>query len=392
MLLQNPNPGTSRPAQLALLDASRGAAALWVVMAHACLAYIATGHEELLGNPLYALSVRGQIGVGFFFAISGYCILATIFNAMRRGGTIRQYLVARCRRIYPPYLVALGCVVVMHLAILFLMSRGLFAGARPPDSPLDHGPGYWLANLALVQLPAGSSCFLFVSWSLCFELAFYALAGGLWAVCSLGGRSAASPALLVTMLNLCSLISVAWIALSQKTCPFPLDRWYQFGLGIAMFVLVNRRALHLGRFLQAQSLLVILAVLVYASNLGGEHAKNLFHSDRTQLFCVLAFVAVITAVSRFDDVLSQNWIIKQLRKLGTISYSLYLIHMLPLPMLDALLRRAGLQGQLYIVAYAIQIIAAIICGSLFYRFVERRFVETRGRTIEAVPLQCPTIS
>lgn len=392
MLTQNPNSHASRPAQLALLDASRGAAALWVVMAHACLAYIATGHEDLLGNPLYALSVRGQIGVGFFFAISGYCILATIFNALLRGGTIRQYLVARCRRIYPPYLVALGSVVLMHLAILFLMSRGLFANARPPESPLDHDFGYWLANLALVQLPAGYSCFLFVSWSLCFEIAFYVLAGGLWAVCSMGGRRAASPALLVTMLNLCSLLSVVWVAVSKNTCPFPLDRWYQFGLGIAMFVLVNRQTLQLGRLLQAQSILVMLAVLAYAAGLSGEPAPNLYHSDRTQLFCVLGFVVLVAAVARFDRALSGNWIMRQLRKLGTISYSLYLIHMLPLPMLDALLRRAGLQDQLYLITYAVQIIVAVITGAIFHRLVEQRFIETRKRSIEAAPMQCQTIS
>jgi peptidoglycan/LPS O-acetylase OafA/YrhL len=381
-----------RPVQLALLDACRGGAALWVVMAHACLAYIALGHEELLSNPLYAFSVRGQIGVGFFFAISGYCILATIFNALIRGGTIRQYFVARCRRIYPPYLIALGCVVLTHLAILFLMSKGIFANALPPESPFDHGLGYWLANVTLVQLPAGSSCFLFVSWSLCYEIAFYMLAGVLWAVCACGGRRAASPVLLVTMLNLCSLLSVVWVVVSKNTCPFPLDRWYQFGLGIAMFVLVNRSELRLGKFLQAQSVLVILAVLVHALNLTSEPAPYLYHSERTQLFCVLGFVAVIIALARFDHLLAGHWLVVQLRKLGTISYSLYLIHMLPLPMIDALLRRAGLQGQLYLANYAVQIIAALIAGTIFHRLVERRFFETRKREDAVVPMQCqPTL-
>lgn len=381
-----------RPIQLALLDAFRGGAALWVVMTHACLAYIALGHEELLGNPLYAFSVRGQIGVGFFFAISGYCILATIFNALVRGGTIGQYLVARCRRIYPSYLIALGCVVLTHLAILFLMSKGIFANARPPESPLDHGLGFWLANLTLVQLPVGYTSFLFVSWSLCYEIAFYMLAGGLWAVCACGGRRTASTALLVTMLNLCSLLSVAWVAAAKNTCPFPLDRWYQFGLGIAMFVLVNRNELRLGIFLQAQSVMVILAVLAYALNLTGEHAPNLYHSDRTQLLCVLGFVAAIIALARFDRVLGGRWLVVQLRKLGAISYSLYLIHMLPMPMIDALLRRAGLQGQLYLANYAVQIVAALIAGTVFHRLVERRFFETRKRPAGAASMLCqPTL-
>ncbi|WP_395738643.1 acyltransferase family protein [Prosthecobacter sp.] len=384
-----PAPSTiAKPLQLSLLDACRGGAALWVVMAHACLAYIATGHEEMLSNPLYAFSVRGQIGVGFFFAISGYCILATIFNGMRRCSTLREYLVARCRRIYPPYLVALGCVVLTHLAILFMMSKGIMAGARPPESPLDHGISYWFANLTLVQLPAGYSCFLFVSWSLCYEIAFYAVAGILWALSSLGGRDGPRPALLVSLLNLCSLVSVAWVAVSKGTCPFPLNLWYQFGLGIALFVLVNRKEMHLARFLQAQAVVVILAVFVHALNLSPEPAANLYHSDRTQVFCVIGFVMLLTALARFDRALSGGWLMLRLRWLGTISYSLYLIHMLPMPVVDALLRRAGLQGSLYLITYAAQIIVAVIAGSLFHHLVEKRFFETKKHAVSAAPMQC----
>jgi exopolysaccharide production protein ExoZ len=379
---------TSRPIQLALLDACRGGAALWVVMAHACLAYIALGHEELLSNPLYAFSVCGQIGVGFFFVISGYCILATIFNALIRGGTIRGYLVARCRRIYPPYLIALGCYVLMHLTILFLMSKGIFSNARPPESPLDHGLSFWLANVTLVQLPAGHTSFMFVSWSLCYEVAFYMVAGCLWGMCACGGKRNAKPALLVTMLNLCSLLSLVWVAVSKNTCPFPMDRWYQFGLGIAMFVLVNRKELKLSRFLQVQSITVMLAVLVHALNLTSARMPNLYHSERTQLFFVLIFVVAVTALARFDHVLAGNWLVVRLRQLGTISYSLYLIHMIPLPLVDALLRRAGLQGPLYLFNYTAQIISAVFAGVVFHRLVERRFFETRKLPGAAASLWC----
>jgi len=137
---------------------------------------------------------------------------------------------------------------------------------------------------------------------------------------------------------------------------------------------------------------VILAVLVHALNLTSEPAPYLYHSERTQMFCVLGFVAVIIALGRFDHLLAGHWLVVQLRKLGTISYSLYLIHMLPLPMIDALLRRAGLQGQLYLANYAVQIIAALIAGTIFHRLVERRFFETRKREVAVVPMQCqPTL-
>jgi peptidoglycan/LPS O-acetylase OafA/YrhL len=75
-------------------------------------------------------------------------------------------------------------------------------------------------------------------------------------------------------------------------------------------------------------------------------------------------------------------------KLGKISYSLYLIHMLPVPIVDAVLRRAGLEGHLYIVNVAAQTIASLVAGALFYHFVERRFIASKKpRSVEASLLQ-----
>lgn len=389
----SPMPGNTRealqprPAQLAILDACRGAAALWVVIFHASVAYVVNGHTDLLANPLYALSVQGQIGVGFFFVISGYCILATICNGMSRGSTLQQYFAARIKRIYPPYLVALFCVVLTRGSIVVLMSHGFLQGARPPASPFDRGIGSWLANMALVQYP-GEAGYLSVAWSLCYEVAFYLLAGILWWLAMLARKNNHRTALLVTLLNVCSLVSLVWFSTSRSTCPFPLDRWYQFGLGMAMFVLINARRMQLGRFLQAQSIVLILATLAHAWSSSAVTPEGGFFSDRTLVLCVLGFVACVTMLARFDHVLAGHWVVVQLRKLGTISYSLYLFHMIPMPIVDAVMRRLGFEGSLYVVCVAAQTATAVITGALFYRLVEKRFADTKKRPVEALPLQC----
>ncbi|OYW75706.1 MAG: hypothetical protein B7Z37_12150 [Verrucomicrobia bacterium 12-59-8] len=311
---------------------------------------------------------------------------------MLRGSTLREYFAARWKRIYPPYLVALCCVVVVRLSILALMSRGFFQGALPPESPLDYGLGYWLANVALVQLPTGYTSYLAISWSLCYEIMFYVLAGGLWWLATVVRSSQNRTVLLVTLLNFCSLASLVWLSTFKSTCPFPLDRWYQFGLGMAMFVLINRKQMQLARSLQMQSIVVILATLVHAWHSSPIKAVDAFFADRTLVLCVLGFVVFVTALARFDRQISTHWLIVQFRKLGTISYSLYLFHMIPMPFVDAVLRRAGLEGSLYLVNVAAQTVTALIAGMLFHRLVEKRFFETKKRLIEAAPLQCqPTI-
>ena len=382
---QVPHP---RPAQLALLDACRGAAALWVVIFHASVAYVVNGHRDLLENPFYSFSIHGQIGVGFFFVISGYCILATIFNAMLRGGTLQNYFVARVRRIYPPYIVALGCLVITRLVIMLVMSRGYLQGASPPESPLGHGIGFWLANLGLVQHTFGCGRYLAVSWSLCYEIVFYVIAGGLWWLAMRVCQSKNRAVLLVTLLNICTLVSLVWFSVSPSTCPFPLNRWYQFGLGIAMFVLINRRHMQLSRFLQVQSWLVILATLGHAWCSTPVKPDGNFFADRTLVLCVLGFVVFVTALARFDHLFANHWLVVPFRKLGTISYSVYLFHMIPMPFVDAILRRVGLEGSLYIFNVAAQTTTALITGALFYWLVEKRFVETKKRPVEALSLQC----
>lgn len=382
---QVPNP---RPAQLALLDACRGAAALWVVIFHASVAYVVNGHQDLLNNPFYFFSIHGQIGVSFFFAISGYCILATIFNGMLRGGTLRSYFASRIRRIYPPYLVALGCLVITRLVVLMIMSRGGLQGARPPESPLGHDIGYWLANLGLVQYTFGCGRYLAVAWSLCYEIVFYLIAGGLWWLATLVCQSKNRAALLVTLLNVCTLVSLVWLSAFKSSCPFPLNRWYQFGLGIAMFVLVNRKQMQLGRFLQVQSFVVILATMAHAWCSTPVKPDGNFFADRTLVLCALGFALFVIALARFDHLFASHWLVVPFRKLGAISYSLYLFHMIPMPFVDAAMRRVGLEGSLYIFNVAAQTITAVITGALFYWLVEKRFVETKKRPVEALSLQC----
>ena len=54
------------------LDAWRGFAAMGVVMVHSCLPYIVNHEPEAIKNPLFQMSVWGNLGVVMFFVISRY--------------------------------------------------------------------------------------------------------------------------------------------------------------------------------------------------------------------------------------------------------------------------------------------------------------------------------
>jgi peptidoglycan/LPS O-acetylase OafA/YrhL len=119
-----------------LLDAWRGIAALWVVMVHACVAFLVTGDNgRFVSFPLYALSIWGQLGVAMFFVISGYCITGAAYGALASGRTAGRYGLDRIRRIYPPYLAA--CIAALALGLLMGLAQ-----SHHLLPPANHPPAY----------------------------------------------------------------------------------------------------------------------------------------------------------------------------------------------------------------------------------------------------------
>jgi hypothetical protein len=160
------------------LDALRGFAAAWVVMDHSCASFLGSGNSQYAHEPLYAFSIRGQLGVMFFFIISGYCITAAAYGALIGNKPLWRYAYERVRRIYPPYLAALLLGVIADLAIAHASSHHWI-------SPVHHlvvfaaSPRYWIANLFLLQFELNTGMVNIVFWSLCLEVAFYAVVGAL---------------------------------------------------------------------------------------------------------------------------------------------------------------------------------------------------------------------
>ena len=116
-LVQSPPTETSR---LRSIDALRGIAALGVVLYHA----VEQGKNALPNNlfdyPVRALqfiSSYGYIGVFLFFVISGFCIHLQWAKAKATGvePDVRfgPFWKRRLRRLYPPYIIALGLFLLV---------------------------------------------------------------------------------------------------------------------------------------------------------------------------------------------------------------------------------------------------------------------------------------
>ncbi|MEZ5737009.1 MAG: acyltransferase [Novosphingobium sp.] len=105
-------PSTSR---LAGLDALRGIAALWVMYYHFLL--LSSADHQIVG--------KGYVAVDFFFMLSGYVMARTYEPRLAGGYTVRRFMVARYRRLWP--VMAIGTLIGAPMLALELGNPGPFA-------------------------------------------------------------------------------------------------------------------------------------------------------------------------------------------------------------------------------------------------------------------------
>ncbi len=367
------------------LDALRGFAAIWVVMVHCCDRFLSGDNLRYLRSPLYAFAIRGQLGVIVFFIISGYCITAAAHAALYSGKTLGRYSFERGRRILPPYWIALILGVLATLALHVADSHHWIGKINHPQ-PLPTSPVYWLANLSLTQYECNTDFANIVFWSLCYEVAFYAVIGLLlWAakrVAKGRGMAAGQYTLILGLVFTTCASLVSLILFSAAIFPFSL--WHQFSIGGLLFYLLESRKETVagystrlrwtlyGSAAVTTALCIVFIVLRQVGPVDISHPSSKVRTAGCLLFCV--FLALIKP---FDAKIAEGRWLRPLLWVGASSYSLYLIHPVVLPFIDVACRKAGFDGGRYWIAFWIQLLVAIAFGRLFYWLVERHFVSSR---------------
>lgn len=266
-------------ARLPLLDTLRGLAALSVCWYHLTNGFAAP-------SPVRASGAYGWVGVDVFFVLSGFVIPYVLHqSAYEARRDWRRFLLKRVVRIEPPYLViALGCIALWHLSSLFPTFRGL-----PPPDVLST---QLLSHVGYLTGIAGLEWLNPVFWTLAIEFQFYLL------------MSLAYPVLVSTTTVLRWAVGLCFAALTIAggSQNYIFAYLGLFSLGISVF----------------------------------QHRVGLIGSRQCMALCLLATLSVavgqdlLTALIALATALAILWKAKSpcsyLAWLGTISYSLYLVH------------------------------------------------------------------
>lgn len=310
--------------RLTELDALRGLGAIAVVIFH----YTTRFHELFPVAPHVPFGfIGGNYRVLLFFAISGFAIFFTLDKV----DTAADFAVNRIARLYPAYWVAI-------LLTLLVEAVG--------HVPLLEVPWYAiLANFSMLEgfafLPAVDGAY----WTLTVELAFYASMLMLWKA---GGVRHLERALLI-WLALKWLLAV-WPGMPERVVMLLVLRYIPF---FAIGMLFYRAWSGQRHWRQQRPYLAAVVATIAVLE-----THDLLVAG---LLLILCFMALLDGKLAFLRIRPLLW-------LGSISYSLYLVHQ---HIGFVIMLKADEAGFDPFVGFIAAILSALVLGTLLHHYVER---------------------
>lgn len=305
------------------IDQLRGLAALCVAWFHLTNQY----HDWVAHTGTW-----GWLGVEAFFVISGFVIPLSLAGdwQRRRGRALPLFLVRRLVRIEPPYLASVLLVVMLNFAAAHIPG---FQGSSPAVSAAQV-----LAHAAYL-IPLTSYEWLQpVYWTLAFEFVFYLAMAGLIGVLASTRRVP------------------AWACLAALLCLISLDYASPL-LGLfAMGCLVFRA--RTGRD----------SIFRTAIGIGFAGLAMAVVGAITQAMVGLLVACFILAPQSAQGVTGLAG--RGLKALGTISFSIYLLHVPVGGKIVNLGQRWLASPSEHFVLSIVALVGSLLAATLFWRFVE----------------------
>ena len=321
------------------LDGLRGIAAISVVLFHYFTRYDQIYSHENLPDGLFSY---GNYGVHLFFIISGFVIFWSLINIKKP----LDFVVSRFSRLYPVYWAA------MAFTFLCVSTFGL-PGREAPVSAFF---GNFLMFHSYFHIPNVDG----VYWTLSVELTFY-----LWMLIIFSFKILKRIDVIALLaLIVSALYQFKIIALSNLMIDLLIIRWSVFFIiGICLFKIYQKKT-------------TPLTVINFALSIG---LIFLIHGQVSLIICSGIILVIFLGTNGYLPFLKNRVLIF----LGSISYSLYLIHQ----NIGYIIINKGYQYDIHpLISIVVSIIFVIMLAVLLNRYVEKpagRFLKNAYRKRQA---------
>jgi peptidoglycan/LPS O-acetylase OafA/YrhL len=338
----------------------------------------------------------GQFGVVLFFLCSGFIIPATV----ERYDSLKRFWINRFYRLFPLYWVAISAVLALHLLGRYEL----------PPAYTAHPVEATAANLTMLQAFLHEPLAIGLTWTLAFELAFYAMVSVLYIgrihrrsvpvaglmlslalLCTLHTAGTPRPllglvGLVVVVLGLRLLLAVepkrrlVVAVLGALMLPLLFNGYYGAWFGVLLFATMFTGAV-LYRWFEG-TVSTATAAIVLVAALGLSVLDTALNAGRQSFIATFIAAYLVFAAALL---LRRRSFPRPLLRLGVISYSLYLLHPLVYGVMGNALGEAPALRMLALIG---ALVFSVALAELGYRFVERPMI-ARGRTLTGRPKRRP---
>lgn len=394
-----PRPAATGRLNVPAADGIRGLAALAVVLYHVMYA----AGTPSVGTPwLRNIVLSGYMGADFFFVLSGFLLFLPVAQSLGRFGSVRAYSGRRAARILPAY----------YLAVLASWALyPVLKGAHPTLSP-NTGPLSVLLHLTFLQHSLGLAlnygegfAVNGALWTLAIEVVFYV---GLPLVAAWYFRR--------PFVGLAIAVAAAWLwmaAAASGRIPLPAMAGFKvpviahlivitqfpaylghFAVGMTaayIFVKVRRGDLKLPSWAPVVAQFLAFGALIAAMEVLGEQTAlgkpgPLGHWT-TNLPVAFLFALVLLATALAPRWAQRGALFAPVRRLGEVSYGLYLSHLVLLDVGVSILHLHTGTNADYARWILLCLGGGLVVGHLSYYLMERpilRWARNRSRERERV--------
>ena len=324
--------------------------------------------EITLLKPLFVIFDKGNLGVNFFFVLSGFLITYLILEEIKNFGSfsLSKFLIRRTLRIWPLYFI----IILLGFVIFPLLFSDYYTDHKLINYLL------FLANFDEIWHGINDPInFLTVPWSVAVEEQFYLFWGVLiWALLRL--KKIKMGFVIFVLYILCFIFrTYHWqdeYILYYHTIAVAQDILTGAFVGLSVFK--GREWIEKLKNLKQWQVIFIYAVGLFICI-----AKNKIFADQMVIF-ERFILSIFFAYVIIDQSLGKNSFykfgkIKYFNYFGKISYGVYMYHLLIMYLTAIYLPDFENKPGLYlIVHFGVNLSLTLIISSLSYRFIESKFL------------------
>ena len=339
-----------------------------------CILLVLWHHSPAFGtieNPLRILT-RGFSGVDFFFVLSGFLITTLLLREQAQHGSfsLRGFYFRRALRILPVYY-----LVVTAVSVYFVLWKGY-------DQYAAMVPYYYgfFANMLKSDIPLLSP-----TWSLSVEEQFYLL----WplALMLLPNIARVQAWFLALLVTLCLVGMLGWhtyFGISSYETSIAI---WKISVGGFSAILIGALCAVLLHSKTGFSVLFSLCGARWMPVIGVAVLLTLYQMlpsalwglPTTVMHLTMA-VILVSIVVREDHVLARLFQMSLIRRIGQISYGVYLYHLIALHISHEVLAPFGITRETGPWAISLlMLVMAVVISEISFRYYETPFLRLRHR-------------